>query len=82
MDIDADHMDFFKDLDDISRSFRKFAELVPKETGKVVANIDDRNTVECLNGLDRDVITFGFSQKADVTCEEISFDKGIVFLSL
>ena len=82
LDIDADHMDFFKDLDDISRSFRKFAELVPKETGKVVANIDDRNTVECLNGLDRDVITFGFSQKADVTCKDISFDKGIARFSL
>ena len=29
LDVDADHLDFFKDIDDIKRSFRAFAELVP-----------------------------------------------------
>lgn len=37
LDIDADHLDFFKDLEDIKSSFRRFAELVP-ETGFVVAD--------------------------------------------
>ena len=30
LNIDADHLDFFKDLDDIRNSFRRFAELLPE----------------------------------------------------
>ena len=37
LNVDADHLDFFKDLEDVKRSFRRFAELVPQE-GCVVAN--------------------------------------------
>lgn len=31
LDVDADHLDFFKDLQDVERSFRKFASLVPAD---------------------------------------------------
>ena len=31
LNIDADHLDFFKDLDDIRHSFRRFAELIPAD---------------------------------------------------
>ena len=37
LNIDEDHLDFFKDLDDIRRSFRKFAELLPAD-GTLVIN--------------------------------------------
>ena len=37
LNVEADHLDFFKDLGDIQHSFRTFAELVPQETGYVVA---------------------------------------------
>lgn len=37
LNIDADHLDFFKDLDDIRHSFRKFAELLP-EDGTLILN--------------------------------------------
>ncbi|MCF0145215.1 MAG: UDP-N-acetylmuramate--L-alanine ligase [Eubacterium sp.] len=40
LDIDADHLDFFKDLEDIRRSFRKFAERIP-EDGVLIINADD-----------------------------------------
>ncbi len=65
LNIDADHLDFFKDLDDIKKSFRTFARLVPPD-GCVVANADDRNTMEALSKLERKLITFGFSEKADI----------------
>lgn len=48
--IEADHLDYFKDLAAVERSFRKFAGLVPR-TGHVIANGDDRNTVETLEDL-------------------------------
>ena len=41
---------FFKDLEDVEHSFRRFAELVPADTGAVVANGDDQNTMETLDG--------------------------------
>ena len=48
LNVEADHLDFFKDLDDIEHSFRRFAELVPPETGHVVANWDDASAHETL----------------------------------
>lgn len=70
LNIEADHLDFFNDLADIKRSFRKFAERVP-ETGWVVANADDENTMSALAGIERRVITFGLSGKADVYAKNI-----------
>ena len=52
LNVDADHLDFFKDLEDVEHSFRRFAELVPADTGVVVADRDDQNTMETLAGLD------------------------------
>ena len=63
LNIEADHLDFFKDLADIQSSFRKFAQLVP-ETGRIIANGDDDNTMKALRGLD--VMTFGLDEKNNV----------------
>lgn len=57
-----DHLDFFKDLEDVEHSFRRFAELVPADTGVVVADRDDQNTMETLAGLERPLITFGLEE--------------------
>lgn len=56
LNVEADHLDFFKDLQDIEASFRKFAELVP-ENGAIIANGDDKNTMDALRGLP--CLTFG-----------------------
>ena len=71
LNIEADHLDFFKDLEDIKRSFRRFAERVPAETGTVIANYDDANTMDALRGIARKVITFGLNAKADVYAQNI-----------
>ena len=70
LDIDADHLDYFKDLAAVEASFRRFAELVPPD-GWVIANADDRNTVDALAGLDRRMLTFGLSEKAEVRAVNI-----------
>ena len=72
LNVEADHLDFFKDLDDVKRSFRAFAERVPAD-GTVVANADDENTMDTLQGLNRKIITFGLEKKADVTARNIEF---------
>jgi UDP-N-acetylmuramate--alanine ligase len=70
LNIEADHLDFFKDIDDIKHSFRSFAELVPPN-GAVVANIEDKNTMDALKGIDREIVTFGMTERADVYALDI-----------
>ena len=69
--IEADHLDYFKDLAAVERSFRKFAGLVPR-TGHVIANGDDKNTVETLDDLR--YISFGLDEKNDIRAVDLSED--------
>ena len=69
LDIDADHLDFFKDLADIEQSFRKFVSLVP-EDGLIVANGDDKNTRDALEGIS--YTSFGIDSQNDVYGEHFS----------
>lgn len=75
LNIDRDHLDFFKDTDDIIASFRKFALLTP-ENGVVIVNGDDANCRCAVEGLDREVITFGFSDGCDVRAEHAEMVNG------
>ena len=70
LNIEADHLDFFKDLEDVKASFCKFASLVP-ENGYIIANLDDKNTMDALKPLNRSLVTFGLTDKADVYAENI-----------
>ncbi len=72
LNIEADHLDFFKDIEDIKASFRAFAERVP-EDGTVIVNLDDRNAMDAVRGLDRHIMTFGLGKEADVHAENVSF---------
>ncbi|MCC8075043.1 MAG: UDP-N-acetylmuramate--L-alanine ligase [Clostridiales bacterium] len=81
LDIEADHLDFFKNLTDIEHSFRNFAGLVP-EGGVVIANADDRNTMDTLDGLNRSILTFGLGSYADVYCDNLSWNRGVASFDL
>ena len=72
LNVEADHLDFFKDLQDVENSFREFALRTP-EDGYVVANRDDANTMATIRGIPRKVMTFGLSKEADVYAENIEF---------
>jgi len=63
LNVDTDHLDFFKDLDDLKNSFRKFASLVPSH-GYIVCNGDDINTMDALSTLEQELLTFGFNEKS------------------
>lgn len=49
LNVDEDHMEFFKTLDNIKKSFRKFSELT---TRTIIYNGDDENTVDLLKGIE------------------------------
>ena len=69
LNIEADHLDYFKDLQDVEKSFRKFAQL---SSNGVLANGDDPHVVQTLSGLD--YISFGLGEGNRVTARNISSD--------
>ncbi|MBQ9614202.1 MAG: UDP-N-acetylmuramate--L-alanine ligase [Lachnospiraceae bacterium] len=75
LNIDADHLDFFKDLNDIRNSFRKFAQLTPAD-GALIINADIPDLQEITEGLSCKVITYGRDPSCDYWAEDIRFDGG------
>lgn len=74
LNIEEDHLDFFKDINDIRNSFRKFAELLP-EDGLLVINSAIDNYEEISNNLACRVVTYGLdNREADVYADNIIFD--------
>ena len=79
LNIDADHLDYFKNLDNIVRSFRQFAS---QTTRMLVVNGDDPKAMESVQGLEKEIVTFGLGGSNDYypaelneepsTCEEFT----------
>ena len=74
LNMDADHLDFFKDIDDIRHSFRKFAELLPSD-GTLIINADTPEYETITRGLPCHVLTYGLEHEADYTAADITWDK-------
>ena len=73
LNIEADHLDFFKDINDIRASFRKFIEKLP-ENGILIFNKVIPHAEYFLQNLPgRKIITFGHND-ADYTANFISYD--------
>lgn len=70
LNIEEDHLDFFSGIEEIKQSFREFASHVP-EDGYVVVNHDDENTMDAVRDLDRNIMTFGLTAKADVYAKNV-----------
>ena len=75
LNVDADHLDLLKDLEDVKHSFRGFAQLVP-QGGCVVADGDDENTMDALKDLDKPMLTFGLEQ-GDIHAANLTWNKGL-----
>ncbi|MCR4832048.1 MAG: UDP-N-acetylmuramate--L-alanine ligase [Butyrivibrio sp.] len=74
LDIDADHLDFFKDLDDIRNSFKKFCKLLPDD-GTLIINSDIDNMEEITEGLSCNIITYGSKDSSDYYPSDITYDE-------
>ncbi len=76
LNVEADHLDFFKDLADIEHSFHAFADLVPQR-GYIISNADDPGAREAVKGLAHPVFTFGIADPdADCTAHNVAFHDG------
>lgn len=74
LNIDADHLDFFKDLDDIRHSFRRFAQLLPAD-GCLVINGDIDRINEITEGLPCRVVTYGFDSTMNYSASNITHNE-------
>lgn len=74
LNMDADHLDFFKDIDDIRHSFRLFAEKLPAD-GTLIINSDTPHYEDIIEDLPCRVITYGLEHEADYTAEQITYDE-------
>ncbi len=74
LNIEEDHMDFFKDIDDIRNSFTRFASLLPMD-GTLIINGEIDRLDEITGELPCNILTFGFNESLDYYATDISFDE-------
>ena len=74
LNIDNDHLDYFKTFDNIKNAFIKYVKLLPDD-GLLVTNADDSNCLDLLKYTNAKCITYGLKNKdATFYAENISFD--------
>ena len=74
LNVEEDHMDFFKDIDDIRASFHRFAALLP-EDGVLILNQNIEKSEAITDGLSCKIVTYSESQQADYSASDITFDE-------
>ncbi len=72
LNIEEDHLDFFKDLEDIRCSFRLFAKNTASD-GAIIVNSEISGIHDLLKGLEPEVITYGFDSSCDFYPENITY---------
>jgi UDP-N-acetylmuramate--alanine ligase len=74
LNVEEDHLDFFKNLADIRNSFRTFAGLIPAD-GLLVINGDIDKVEKLTKGLACQIITYGATDDSDYTAANMEFDE-------
>lgn len=72
LNVEEDHLDFFKDLNDILHSFHKFAKLLP-EDGYLVINGEIKGIETIVNGLSCHIITCGLNPSMDYSAANMTY---------
>lgn len=74
LNVDRDHMEYFKTLENLEASFRKFADM---STKAVIYNGDDKNTIDSINGISgKTMISFGKSDSCDYVAKDVNWKDG------
>ncbi len=73
LNVDEDHLDYFKTLDNIIASFAKFSGMATKT---VIYNGDDENSARAVENVTAKKITFGKGEHNNFTCANISWSRG------
>ena len=71
LNIDDDHLDYFKTVENTKKSFQKYIDLLP-ENGYLVVNIDDEN-IKDLKFTCKNTLTYGIDSDANLVAKNISY---------
>ncbi len=71
--IDTEHLDFYKDLDEIKETFLEFINQVPFY-GLNILCLEDENIQGLLPRIKKRMVTYGFSAQADFQARDLAFD--------
>ncbi len=74
--IEAEHLDTYRDLDDIKQAFTQFANSVPF-FGAAVLCLDDPIVQEIVSRIDRRIITYGMSRQAEIRTDKVWQDGAV-----
>ncbi len=72
LNIDADHLDYFENLEHIISTFSDFAKQIPKN-GYIIANNDDINVQKAVKEVNCDIVTFGVENDSNYQASNIIF---------
>lgn len=72
LNIDADHLDYYKDIDDIAAAFKRFSELIP-EDGYLVGYAEDERVMGIISNAKCRTLSYGIN-KGDITARNINYD--------
>ncbi|ATD53863.1 UDP-N-acetylmuramate--L-alanine ligase [Clostridium chauvoei] len=72
LNIDADHLDYYKDINHIKATFEKFANLIP-ETGYLIGYAEDEKVFDILNKCKCNTLSYGINY-GDVTAKNITYN--------
>ncbi len=75
LNIDNDHLEYFKNMTNLKNSFQKFCE---KATDVVIYNGDDENTKDVVKKLEKKSISFGFKKDNDYYADNITKINGFI----
>jgi len=73
LNVEEDHMDFFKDIEDIRNSFRQFANLLPTD-GTLIINYDIEKKENIIKEVVCPVLTYGFCEDANYFATDITYN--------
>ena len=74
LNVEEDHLDFFRDIDDIRHSFHRFAALIPDD-GTLIINGDIPELAAITSGLSCRIVTYGSGNHCDYYPVEITYDE-------
>ena len=74
LNVEAEHLDFFKDLDDIRHSFREFAGNTLAD-GATIINGEISNYEELTHNLPQEIITYGFDSSFDFYATDVTYNE-------
>jgi len=73
INIDADHLDYYKDIDEIEGAFLDFAKLIPSD-GYLICNAEDNRVQNIISKVSCNICSFGFN-KGNIQVKNITYSK-------